>query len=163
MSIIRAVRIDDAQSIAEIYGPVVEHTTISFEDVPPEATEMAARIASTIPDYPWLVASNGNRVLGYAYASRHREREGYRYSVDVSVYVADDARGRGIGTMLYSRLFDDLRDGGFHRAFAGIALPNDASVTLHRRLGFSDVGIYHEVGWKFGRWLDVLWLEKTIA
>lgn len=159
---IRAVTIHDAASIAEIYRPVVEDTMISFEEIPPDAAEMAKRITSTTASYPWLVASNGDRVLGYAYAGRHRERAGYRYSVDVSVYVAQDARGRNIGTMLYTKLFDVLEHGGFHRAFAGIALPNDASVALHRRFGFREVGVYHEVGYKFGRWLDVLWCERGV-
>lgn len=160
---IRPVTEGDAHAIAEIYRPVVEHTTISFEEVAPDADEMRARIKRITPDYPWLVASNGEAVIGYAYAGRHRERAGYRYSVDVSVYVAQEARGRNIGTMLYDRLFDILRAGGFHRAFAGITLPNDASIALHHRFGFRDVGVYHEVGYKFDRWLDVLWCERPVS
>lgn len=123
---------------------------------------MERRIVATTAAYPWLVACDGDRVLGYAYAGRHRERAGYRYSVDVSVYVAEEARGRNIGTMLYTRLFDILGALRFHCALAGIALPNDASVALHRRFGFRDVGVYHEVGYKFGRWLDVLWSQRSL-
>ena len=159
---IRAVTLDDASSVAEIYRPVVEQTTISFEETAPDAAEIARRIASITASYPWLAACAGGRVLGYAYAGQHRERAGYRYSVDVSVYVAQDARGRSVGTLLYARLFEILRERKFHRAFAGITLPNDASVALHRRFGFREVGIYHEVGYKFGRWLDVMWCERAI-
>jgi L-amino acid N-acyltransferase YncA len=159
---IRPALLEDASAIAAIYQPFVEHTTISFEETPPDAGEFSVRIASGANEYPWLVACEGDRVLGYAYAGRHRERTGYRYSVDVSIYLAVDARGQGIGTLLYSRLFDVLRERGFHRAFAGIALPNDASIALHRRFGFHEVGVYHEVGFKFGRWVDVLWCEKRV-
>ncbi len=159
---IRDATAADAAEIAEIYRPVVEDTMISFEEIAPDTAEMARRMTSITASYPWLVACEGDRVLGYAYAGRHRERAGYRYSVDVSVYVAQRARARGIGTALYVRLFEILKDLGFHRAFAGITLPNDASVALHRRVGFRDVGVYHEVGYKFGRWLDVMWWERAI-
>ena len=154
---------DDAAGIAEIYRPVVERTTISFEEAAPDADEIGARIVRTTAEYPWLVACNTDAVIGYAYAGRHRERAGYRYSVDVSVYVAQEARGRSIGTMLYTALFENLAERGFHRAFAGITLPNDASLALHRRFGFRDVGVYHEVGYKFGKWLDVLWCERPVS
>jgi len=101
-------------------------------------------------------------VKGYAYACRHRERAAYRYSVDVSVYVAQDARNAGIASALYETLFAQLAQRGFHRAFAGIALPNQASIALHRRFGFEPVGIYKEVGRKFDRWLDVSWWQKAL-
>ena len=159
---IRFAAVDDAPSVAAIYRPVVEETTISFEETAPDAAEMSQRIASITESYPWLVACERDGVLGYAYAARHHERAGYRFSVNVSVYVAQEARGRSIGSMLYTRLFDVLRAGGFHRAFAAITLPNDASVALHRRFGFREVGVYHEVGYKFGRWLDVMWAERAI-
>jgi phosphinothricin acetyltransferase len=159
---IRRVSLEDATALADIYRPIVEATTISFEETPPDEEAFRSRISQTAAAYPWIVACNDERVLGYAYAGRHRERAGYRHSVDVSIYLADDARRRGIGTMLYSQLFDLLGEYRFHRAFAGITLPNEASIALHRRFGFSEVGVYHEVGYKFGRWLDVLWLEKPV-
>ncbi len=159
---IRSVRIGDAAAIAAIYRPIVEASTISFEEVAPGPQEMARRIAEIASAYPWFVAEREGNVAGYAYASRHRERAAYRYSVDVSVYVAENARKAGIASALYATLFEQLSERGFHRAFAGIALPNDASIALHRRFGFEPVGIYREVGWKFGGWLDVEWLQKAL-
>lgn len=159
---IRAVRSGDAERIADIYRPIVEETTISFEEVAPDGAEIARRIAAGSQSYPWLVAEHDGTVLGYAYASRHRERSAYRYSVDVSVYVAQGARGRGVAGALYQALFARLRDLEFHRAFAGIALPNEASLKLHERFGFAPVGIYKEVGRKFGRWLDVYWCQRSL-
>lgn len=159
---IRDAAQSDAPAVAEIYRPVVESTTISFEETAPGADEIARRIGETTRTHPWLVAESGEGVLGYAYGSRHRERWAYRYSVDVSVYVGQTARRGGIGAALYEALFARLRDLGFHRAFAGIALPNEASIALHRRCGFEPVGIYKEVGRKFDRWLDVAWWQKPL-
>jgi L-amino acid N-acyltransferase YncA len=159
---IRAAHLSDAGSIAAIYRPLVECTAISFEEAAPDGPEMARRLAEITRHYPWLVAQQDGALLGYAYANRHRERAGYRYSVDVSVYVAQDARGKGIGSALYGALFKELRTQDFHRAFAGIALPNDASVALHHRFGFEPVGVYKEVGFKFGKWLDVYWCQRSI-
>lgn len=152
----------DAAAIASIYRPIVESTAISFEEVAPGVDEIARRIGETTRAYPWLVAEREGQIAGYAYASRHRQRAAYRFSVDVSVYVAEDARKCGIATALYAALFKRLTESGFHRAFAGIALPNDASIALHQRFGFEPVGVYKEVGWKFGRWLDVAWFQKAL-
>lgn len=160
--VLRPVLSSDAEGIAAIYRPIVENTTISFEEVAPDAAEFARRIAEITQRYPWLVAELDGTVAGYAYASRHRERSGYRYSADVSVYLAPNARGRGMGTALYERLLGSLAQLGLHRAFAGITLPNDASVNLHRRCGFELVGIYKEVGRKFERWLDVSWWQRPL-
>ena len=161
-AVIRPVELSDAPAIAAIYRPIVESSTISFEERAPDEREIARRIAEITRSYPWLVAERGGCVAGYAYASRHRERECYRYSVDVTVYVAEDARKIGIARALYETLFTRLAQLGFHRAFAGIALPNDASVALHRGCGFEPVGVYKEVGFKFGRWLDVAWFARAL-
>jgi phosphinothricin acetyltransferase len=158
---VRPAAVCDASAIAAIYRPIVEATTISFEESAPDDTEMARRIEGT-GAYPWLVAQCRSDVIGYAYASRHRERSCYRYSVDVSVYVSQDARRCGVGRSLYAQLFERLSNGGFHRAFAGVTLPNDASIALHRAFGFEPVGVYKEVGRKFGRWLDVSWWQKGL-
>jgi L-amino acid N-acyltransferase YncA len=153
----------DAAAIAEIYRPVVENTIISFELDAPDAAEMRSRIRHVTRRYPWLVAVDGGAVVGYAYGSRHRERPAYASSLDVSVYVDGSIRGRGVGSALYRTLFRMLeRAGPFHRAFAGIALPNDASVALHQKHGFELVGIYREVGFKFGRWIDVAWWQRAL-
>ncbi len=160
---IRAVTPDDAAGIAAIYRPIVEQTVISFEEIAPGEPEMRGRIASTTATHPWLVCDDGGEVLGYAYARRWRERAAYRWSVETTAYVRNDARKRGIGRALYRALFGTLEAQGFHRAFAGIALPNDASVALHENVGFTRVGTFHEAGRKFEAWIDVVWYERAIG
>jgi phosphinothricin acetyltransferase len=153
----------DAPGVAAIYGPVVGTTAISFETAPPSEAEMATRIAAALEHAPWLVcADGGGAILGFAYASRHRERAAYRWSVDVSVYVHEEARRRGIGRGLYTSLFALLRLQGFYAAHAGITLPNAASVGVHESLGFRPVGVYASVGFKLGAWHDVGWWQLPL-
>ncbi|MEQ8653859.1 MAG: N-acetyltransferase family protein [Kiloniellales bacterium] len=159
---IRAAKREDAGAIRAIYAPLVENTVISFEETPPSETEMAGRIGQILTGYPYLVAEQEGRVLGYAYAGPHRARPAYRWSVDVSVYVAETARGQGLGKQLYRELLEELAQRQFHAAFAGIALPNPASVALHEAVGFRPLGIYRDVGFKFGRWHDVGWWQRLI-
>jgi L-amino acid N-acyltransferase YncA len=153
----------DAARVAEIYRPYVEDTIISFEEVAPTADQMADRMRSTLAWTPWLVAEEGGRVVGYAYASRHRERAGYRWSVDISVYLESGAQGRGIGGALYRELLDLLRRQRFVNVYAGITLPNDASVGLHRAIGMEQIGVYDRVGYKFGEWLPVVWFGLVLT
>jgi phosphinothricin acetyltransferase len=160
---IRAAVPADAAQIAEIYAPIVSSTFISFEESPPSAEEMRARIESGSATHPWLVACDESTIAGYAYASQHRTRAAYRWSVDVSAYVRETYRGRGVGRQLYGVLFPLLGALGFHRAFAGIALPNDASIALHRSCGFEPVGIYREVGFKLGAWRDTSWWQLALG
>jgi L-amino acid N-acyltransferase YncA len=128
---------------------------------------MAERIATTQQRYPWLVATMGEgaggAVVGYAYGSALRPRAAYQWSVEVTAYVAEPARGKGVGRRLYGSLLAMLRAQGLHGAFAGIALPNDASVRLHEAVGFRPLGIYREVGFKFGAWRDVGWWRLALA
>ncbi len=152
----------DGAAVAAIYRPIVEQTAISFEEVPPAADDMAGRIAHVLERYPYLVAEQDKRVIGYAYAAQHMERAAYRWSVNVSAYVAESARGAGVGKRLYRALFETLAERGFHMAMAGITLPNEASVKLHEGMGFQPVGIYREVGFKFGHWHDVGWWQRRI-
>lgn len=152
----------DAPRVADIYRPYVEETIISFEDVAPSADQMADRIRSTLAWTPWLVAEEDGRVVGYAYASRHRERAGYRWSVDISVYLESGAQGRGIGRALYAELLEILRGQRFVNVYAGITLPNDASVGLHRAIGMEQIGTYQRVGYKFGQWLGVAWFGMRL-
>lgn len=152
----------DAASIQAIYAPVVETTPISFEEVAPSVAEMAARIERFLDGYPVLVAERDGVVQGYAYGSRHRERAAYRLSCDVTVYVSEAARGQGVGRRLYEALLADLAARGYHAAFAAITLPNAASVALHEAVGFTHVGVYREVGFKFGRWHDVGWWQRLL-
>ncbi len=136
---------------------------ISFEIEPPSASEIGERIASTRTRYPWLVATAAGEVIGYAYAGEHRQRAAYRWSTDVSAYIAETARRQGVGRRLYEELFKVLRGQGFRAAFAGITLPNQASVGLHEALGFEAVGVYRQVGFKLGAWRDVGWWRLGLA
>jgi phosphinothricin acetyltransferase len=161
---IRTATPDDAAAVAAIYAPVVQHTAISFETDPPDAAEMRSRIDKTLATLPWLVAEDEHgAVCGYAYASKHRERAAYQWSVDTTVYVREDQRGRGVGRALYGRLMPLLTDLGYCQAFAGIALPNAGSVGLHEAVGFQPLGVYRDVGFKHGQWRDVGWWQKTLA
>jgi phosphinothricin acetyltransferase len=154
---VRVAQATDAGAVAAIYAPYVLETAISFEETPPSREEMAARIASTLRAHPFLVFEDAGRVLGYAYGGVHVPRAAYRWSANVSVYIAADAQRRGIGRTLYDALLASLRRQGFHSLFAGIALPNENSVGLHEAMGFAHLGTYREVGFKFGRWHDVGW------
>jgi L-amino acid N-acyltransferase YncA len=161
--IIRLVTERDAEQVADIYAPNVADTSISFELEPPGADEMRRRIEATIQRYPWLVCeSHDGRVLGYVYAGAHGSRAAYQWSVDVSVYVHNDARRRGLGRALYTSLFAALDLQGFYNAYAGATLPNPASVGLHESVGFRPVGIYRGVGYKLGAWHDVVWWHLSI-
>jgi phosphinothricin acetyltransferase len=154
---IRVARSADVEALAGIYAPYVTGSAISFEVEPPSAEEMGVRLRACLTVAPWLVLVDGGQMLGFAYASRHRERAAYRWSVDASVYVREDARRRGIGRSLYTSLFALLRLSRFFVAHAGITLPNAASVGLHESLGFEPVGVYASVGYKNGSWHDVGW------
>ncbi len=161
---IRTATLEDAAAVAAIYAPVVQHTAISFETDPPAAAEMRGRIDKTLASLPWLVAvDDAGTVCGYAYASKHRERAAYQWSVDTTVYVREGHRGRGVGRALYGRLLPLLTELGYAQAFAGIALPNDGSVGLHEAVGFQPLGVYRAVGFKHGQWRDVGWWQKTLA
>ena len=154
----------DAPAVADIYRPAVEEAIASFEAVAPDAAEMARRINATLERTPWLVAQAGETVIGYAYAGPHRERAGYRWSVDVSAYVHPDWHGRRVGRALYDELLRTLRRQMFVNVFAGIALPNPASVALHESVGMRRIGVYERVGWKAaGGWIDVAWFGMRIA
>jgi phosphinothricin acetyltransferase len=152
----------DALACLRIYAPVVAETAISFETEAPSVEEMERRIADTLVQLPWLVLEEPEGVQGYAYAAPYRKRAAYQWSVEVSVYVAEEARGKGVGRRLYAALFDLLRRQGYVNAYAGIALPNDASVGLHEAMGFRPVGVYRNVGFKLGRWLDVGWWQLEL-
>lgn len=154
---------DDAAAIAAIYAPVLRDTAITFEVEPVGTEEMGRRVATTLRRHPWLVAEIDGEVAGYAYAAQHRTRSAYDWSADVSVYLAPQARRRGLGRALYIALLDLLTAQGFANAMAGIALPNDASVRLHESLGFTAVGVYRSVGWKLSSWHDVGWWQLRLT
>jgi phosphinothricin acetyltransferase len=159
---IRLATPHDAPGVQAIYAPVVRETAISFEWEPPTVGDMERRIGEVVERMPWLVCERRSEVLGYAYASPHRVRAAYQWSVDVSVYIHARARRSGVGRGLYQSLFALLTLQGFYQAFAGITLPNPASVGLHESLGFQPVGVYHAVGYKLGAWHDVGWWRLAL-
>jgi phosphinothricin acetyltransferase len=158
---IRLATEHDAGQLLEIYGPFC-HTPVSFEEGPPSVEEMRRRVLKTLDGLPWLVGADGGTLLGFAYAGPHRQRAAYRWSVDVSVYVRDGRRRCGLGRALYTSLLAALALQGFVNAYAGITLPNPASVGLHEALGFVTVGVYRGVGYKCGAWRDVGWWQKQL-
>jgi L-amino acid N-acyltransferase YncA len=156
--IIRIAATDDAAGIAEIYSPFcAADSPVSFEIIPPTVAEMRQRICKTLERFPWLVCEREGAIAGYVYAGPHRERAAYQWSVEVSAYIHPAHRRAGVARALYTALFALLRAQGYVTAFAGITLPNPASVAMHERLGFEAVGVYKGVGFKCGKWQDVGW------
>lgn len=153
----------DGEACGGIYAPYVTDTAISFEIDPPSPAEMAERIATAARTHAWVVLESEGRVVGYAYGGRLNARAAYRFSCEVSVYVERGRRRTGAGRALYDALFSRLAERGYRTAVAGMTLPNDASVGLHRAMGFEPVGTYRRIGWKHGAWHDVAWAQRTIA
>jgi L-amino acid N-acyltransferase YncA len=159
---IRMAFATDAPQIAAIYAPFCTHTPISFEFVAPTPEEMEQRILKITERLPWLVLEQEGEVAGYVYASPHRERAAYQWSVDVAAYVSSSFHRQGVGRALYTALFHLLIQQGYFTAYAGITLPNPASVGLHEAMGFQLVGVYREVGYKMGEWHDVAWYQLPL-
>jgi L-amino acid N-acyltransferase YncA len=160
--LVRDARPEDAEPLLAIYRPFVVETTISFEIDPPSLTEFQERIYKALSGWAWLVAQVNGEVAGYAYGSWHREREAYKWSVETSAYIDATHRGKGLGRMLYGALMPRLAERGYCNAYAGIALPNEASIAFHRAMGFQPVGVFKSVGWKFGGWQNVWWWHLSI-
>lgn len=149
---------DDSKAILEIYAPFCQaNSPVSFETSVPSIAEMQKRIEETLKTYPWLVFEDNNTVMGYAYADQHRSRAAYAWDVEVSIYLHEKVRGKGYGKKLYKSLFDGLRTLGYFNAYAGIGLPNESSIELHKSMGFSLIGVFSNVGYKGGAWRDVAW------
>lgn len=154
----------DAAALSGIYAPFVEHGLTSFEVVVPDAEAFELRVQKVDDQgLPWLVAERAGTVVGYAYAGLHRERYAYSWSVESSVYLASDAAGGGLGTRLMRALLALLELQGYRSVLAGLTLPNDASLALHRMLGFEEVGVYRDVGFKHGTWASVWWGQRLLA
>jgi len=153
----------DGQGCAAIYEPFVRRTAVSFEEDVPDAREFSQRIQELSTRYPWLVAEEDGAVAGYAYAAQHRDRASYRWAADVTVYVGEGWRSRGVGRALYGALLPLLPRQGLQIACAGITLPNEASVALHESFGFELVGVYRRIGWKLGAWRDVGWWQLALV
>jgi L-amino acid N-acyltransferase YncA len=162
---IRAATTEDAAACAAIYAPYVTDTTISFETDPPTQAEMAERIAAAERTHAWLVLEDledGGRVVGYAYAGPWRSRAAYRWTCETSIYLEIGRRRTGSGRALYEALLARLVERGFRTAVAGMTLPNEASIALHRAMGFEPVGTFREVGRKHGQWYDVAWAQRSL-
>ena len=156
---IRNVNVEDAAQIAEIYNYYIKNTHQTFETEVLSADEMRERIAKIVEDYPYLVAEEDGEIYGYACATQFKMRQAYEFSAEVSIYVKNDAKQKGIGTRLYEKLFEELKETDIHAIIAGISLPNDPSVKFHEKLGFTKVARFREVGYKLGRWVDVGYWE----
>lgn len=159
---IRKANLEDAAEVADVYNYYIQNTHHTFETEPLGADEMRKRIGEVTGDYPFLVAEEDGRVLGYAYATQFKLRQAYEYASEVSIYVRNAAKQKGIGSQLYVQLFEELGETDIHAVVAGISLPNDASVSFHERLGFEKVAHFKEVGYKLGRWIDVGYWEKLL-
>lgn len=159
---IRSATPQDAHALLAIYAPYVERTTVSFEVEPPTVEDFRERMEKALAGWAWLVASEDGRIAGYAYGTSHRERAAYRWSVETSAYLDPAFHRRGVARALYFALFDALRARGYCNAYAGIALPNDASIALHRNVGFEPIGVFRAVGRKFDAWHDVSWWQRRL-
>lgn len=157
---IRKVTIEDAEKVGEIYNYYIQNTHHTFEVEPLSVEATQRRIEKITKNYPFLVAENDSELLGYAHAVPFKLRQAYEHTAEVSIYVKNQSKQRGIGSLLYEKLFDKLEDTDIHALVAGISLPNDASVKFHEKLGFEKVAHFKEVGYKLGRWIDVGYWEK---
>jgi len=159
---IRHVELKDASAILDIYKPYIETTSITFETNTPSVEDFTARIKTNTEKYPWLVAEDEGKIIGYAYASKHRDRDAYQWCVESSVYVLEQYHHSGIASQLYLQLFELLTQSGFINVYAGITLPNPKSFSFHKKRGFEEIGVYRNIGYKSGKWHDVVWMVKVI-
>lgn len=159
---IRQAHLSDAKAITEIYNHYVSHTIVTFEEEPIKVSNMEELMKDIIPQLPWLVFEEKSSILGYAYANKWKTRSAYRHSVESTVYLHPDEYGKGIGTILYKALVKELNNRNIHAVIGGISLPNEASITLHEKLGFEKIAQFKEVGLKFGQWIDVGYWELIL-
>jgi len=161
--IIRIATPKDAERLVEIYSYYVENTTVTFEYDVPTAEEFSQRIENTLKKFPYLVAEDNRIIKGYCYASPFKTRKAYSWSVETSIYVDKDSHGQGIGTMLYNKLEDYLKKQNVININAGISYPNECSEALHLKRGYKKVAHFEKCGYKLGKWVDVIWMEKFIG
>lgn len=159
---IRFVQESDAAAITEIYRPYVERTSISFEYDTPSSEEFLQRIRSMTAEFPWIVCLSDNEVIGYAYAIPHRNRTAYQWSADVTIYFSETFHRKGLAKITYETLFSLLKLQGIHTLLAGITIPNEKSVSFHQKMGFTHLGTYTNIGFKFGKWHDTQWFQLPL-
>lgn len=162
MHSIRLATPADARDILEIYGPYIVNTSFTFETEIPSVSAFAQRIETYLQNWPWLVYEAEGKMAGYAYASRYRERAGYQWCVESSIYIHDDFQKAGIGKRLYTALFEILKQQGFNNVYAVINLPNEKSVAFHEKAGFHYFATYEKVGYKLGKWKNVGWWQLVL-
>lgn len=160
---IRSVSEEDAPDLLAIYSPYVRETAISFEIDPPSEAEFLERIRKIAARFPYLVLEEDGKILGYAYGSTYYDRRAYDWAVELSIYLDPKTRGRGLGNLLYEALEQELEARGFLRFLACIALPNQASIALHQKRGYEQVAHFPKIGYKFGKWHDIVWFQKTLT
>lgn len=161
--LIRHARAEDAPGCLAIYAPFADDTAVSFEGPAPTLVEFRQRMERIARTHAFLVADDGGEVAGFAYAGVHRQRAAYRWAAEVSVYLDEAHRGRGLGRALYEPLFALLQEQGYRTLLAGVSVPNRPSIALHTSLGFEPVGVYRRIGWKAGAWRDVAWLALQLG
>lgn len=154
---------DDAERLVEIYSYYVENTTVTFEYDVPTVEEFRQRIENTLKMFPYLVAEDNGLIIGYCYASPFKTRKAYGWSVETSIYVDKDSHSKGIGTLLYNKLEEYLKKQNIINTNAGISYPNDDSEAFHKKSGYKKVAHFEKVGYKLGKWVDVIWMEKSIG
>jgi phosphinothricin acetyltransferase len=160
---IRPVRAEDAPAICAIYNHYIKNTVITFEEELLEPPEIKRRIAAVSAKYPWFVREENGEILGYAYANSYRDRSAYRYAAELSIYLKEDRLGEGIGSGLFERLLSELKETKLHALVSAITLPNDRSIALQKKFGFREIACFAEIGFKFGKWLDVAYWELVIT
>ncbi len=161
--IIRPIRGADAQQVLDIYAPFITGSFVTFENIIPSLTDFSNRIKQVSLQYPWLVATEGDQIAGYAYAGRYRDREAYQWMVESSIYMRPDFKGKKVAKRLYGALFELLKEQGICKVFAVISVPNAESVGFHEHMGFSGFATYRNVGFKLGVWKDVGWWELPLT
>ncbi|MCB9045171.1 MAG: N-acetyltransferase [Chitinophagales bacterium] len=160
---IRLIEPEDVQRVLGIYTPYITKYNTSFEYEVPTLEEFQQRIANITEQYPWLVCKKDGVIVGYAYAGQHRARTAYQWSVESAIYIAEDFCGKGVGRLLYTKLFELLKQQGYMNVFAGMTAPNERSERLHKSLGFEDVGTFKNIGYKNGAWHDTKWFQLDIG
>ena len=159
---IRPVTPADCNAICDIYNYYIRNSTISFEEQAVSVPEMEKRIREVTAYYPWFVWEDAGEILGYAYANKWKERTAYRFSAELSIYIKHGLEGKGMGTVLIARLLEELKKTDIHFLLSGITLPNDRSVALHEKFGFTKAAQFHEIGYKHDKWLDVGYWELIL-
>lgn len=163
MNYIRLAEASDVNDILKIYSPYVEKTAYSFETETPSTEIFRSRVEKISSYYPYLVFLRNNEIIGYSYGNEYRERKAYRFMTEATVYIKEGHSGKGIGRLLYERVFEILRLQGFLKVYAGIGLPNENSLIFHKKMGFTEAGYYKNAGFKLGEWHDIIYLEKELV